>query len=90
MFARISTAVGCPAGAALSWACKALKIVPLSSAEAETAVCSLACKDMMYVRQLMAELRPDKLGASVDVFTDNTAAVDIIKAHGVTSRTMVC
>ena len=31
----------------------------------------------MYVRQLMAELRPDKLGASVDVFTDNTAAVDI-------------
>ena len=35
----------------------------------------------------MAELRPDKMGGSVDLFTDNTAAIDIIKAHGVTART---
>ena len=45
-------------GAALSWAAKALKIVPLSSAEAETAVLSLGCKDAMFVKQLLVELRP--------------------------------
>ena len=74
-------------GAALSWNAKALKIVPLSSAEAETAVLSLGCKDMMYVRQLMAELRPEHAGSAIDAYTDNTATIDIIKAHGVTART---
>ena len=39
-------------------------------------------ENMMYVRQLMAELRPGKLCASVDIYTDNSATVDIIKAHG--------
>jgi hypothetical protein len=74
-------------GAALSWASKALKIVPLSSAEAETAVVSLGCKDMMYTKQLMGFLRPGMTADSVDVYTDNTACVDIIKAQGVTART---
>ena len=74
-------------GAALSWAAKALKIVPLSSAEAESAVLSLGCKDLMYVKQLVAELRPGRIPPRVPVHTDNTAAIDIIKAVGVTGRT---
>ena len=37
-------------GAGLSWAAKMLKIVPLSSAEAETAVLSLGCKVRCNVR----------------------------------------
>jgi hypothetical protein len=78
----------CYGGAALSWAAKALKIVPLSSAEAETAVLSMGCKDMMFVMQLMSELRPNaKLPIQVNAFTDNTAAIDIVKAHGATGRT---
>ena len=74
-------------GAALSWASKALKIVPLSSAEAESAVLSLGCKDAMFLKQLLAELRPNKLPPCMTAFTDNTACIDIVKAHGTTART---
>ena len=63
-------------GGAVSWSARKLKIVPLSSAEAEAAVLSLACKDMMYVKQLLNEIR-DKKGSSerVRAFTDNEAFV---------------
>ena len=73
-------------GAALSWASKALKIVPLSSAEAEAAVLSMGTKDARYTKMLMAELRPHKKVHTVDGRCDNTAAIDIIKAHGLTAR----
>jgi hypothetical protein len=74
-------------GAALSWSARALKIVPLSSAEAETAVLSLGSKDMMYVKQLVATLRPGKAPQEVEAYVDNTATIDIVKAQGVTART---
>ena len=61
--------------------------MPLSSAEAETAVLSLGCKDMMYSMQLMAFLRPGKMGNAVTAYSDNTACIDIVKANGVTART---
>ena len=73
-------------GAALSWTSKALKIVPLSSAEAEAAVMSLGVKDARYTKMLMAELRPHKKISYIDGRCDNTAAIDIIKAHGLTAR----
>ena len=48
---------------------------------------SLACKDMMYVQQLLREIR-DKKGSSerVRAFTDNTAAIDIVKAYSASGR----
>jgi transposase InsO family protein len=78
----------CYGGAALSWAAKSLKIVPLSSAEAESAVFSLGCKDAMFVKQLLAELRPKATPQIViNAFIDNTAAIDIVKSHGASGRT---
>ena len=78
----------CYGGAAISWASKALKIVPLSSAEAESAVFSLGCKDAMFVKQLLAELRPkDTPQIIINAFIDNTAAIDIVKSHGASGRT---
>ena len=74
-------------GAALSFGAKLLKIVPMSSAEAETAVLSVGCKDMMYVKQLLAELRPGKIPTQIPAYVDNSATVDIVKAYGVTART---
>ena len=75
-------------GAGLSWAAKMLKIVPLSSAEAETAVLSLGCKDAMFVAQLLAELRPRATKQIViDAFVDNTAAIELVKSHGASGRT---
>ena len=74
-------------GASISWASKALKIVPLSSAEAETAVLSTGCKDMMFVRQLLCELRPGKIGETLQAFCDNTAAIEIVRSHGAAGRT---
>ena len=78
----------CYGGAALSWAAKALKIVPLSSAEAESAVFSLGCKDAMFVKQLLAEIRPQSTPQIIiNGFIDNTAAITIIKSHGASGRT---
>ena len=75
-------------GAALSWAAKMLKIVPLSSAEAETAVLSLGCKDAMFVTQLLAEIRPRATKQIiVSAFVDNTAAIELVKSHGASGRT---
>ena len=71
-------------GAAISWQAKSLKLVPLSSAEAEANVLSLGCKDAVYVRRLLTELRPGKIKSCIATFTDNQAAIDIIKAHGLT------
>lgn len=75
-------------GAALSWAAKMLKIVPLSSAEAESAVLSLGVKDAMFARQLVSELRPHaQLPIMMNAYVDNTATIDIVKSHGASGRT---
>ena len=73
-------------GAALSWQAKALKIVPLSSAEAETNVLSMGAKDLMYTKMLLSELRPGKIAENVMTYSDNTAAIDIVKAQGLTAK----
>ena len=79
----------CYGGAALSWAAKSLKIVPLSSAEAESAVFSLGCKDaILFIKQLSAEIRPKATPQiAINAFIDNTAAIDIVKSHGSSGRT---
>ena len=73
-------------GAALSWGANALKIVPLSSAEAEAAVLSRGCKDAHYIKMLLKELLQDKAPTSIKAWCDNTAAIDIVKAQGLTAR----
>ena len=73
-------------GAALSWASKSLKIVPLSSAEAETAVLSMGAKDLMFCAQLLAEMRPGKIPPQIVAHVDNTATIDIVKANGATGK----
>ena len=73
-------------GAELSWQAKALKIVPLSSAEAETNVLSMGAKDLMYTKMLLSELRPGKIAENVMTYSDNTAAIDIVKAQGLTAK----
>ena len=47
---------------------------------------SLGVKDARYTKMLMAELRPHKKISYIDGRCDNTAAIDIIKAHGLTAR----
>ena len=79
----MSQGVTCPAllgssgGAAISWAAKSLKIVPLSTAEAECAVLSLGCKDAMFVIQatpLRASPAQRNKPSVINGFSDNTAA----------------
>ena len=48
---------------------------------------SLGCKDMMYIKQLIAEIRPAHPPGRVKAYTDNTAAIDIVKAYSVSART---
>ena len=48
---------------------------------------SLGCKDAVYVHRLLCELRPGKIDNCVQCYSDNQAAIDIIKAHGLTART---
>ena len=43
---------------------------------------------MMYVKQLLSEIRGmQRMPKTVAAYTDNTAAIDIVRAHGVTART---
>ena len=49
-------------------------MVPLSSAEAESAVFSLGYKDAMFIKQLLAEIRPKATPQIViNAFVDNTS-----------------
>ena len=38
-----------------------------------------SCKDAVYVSRLLMELRPNKVGKTVQCYLDNQAAIDIIK-----------
>ena len=42
---------------------------------------------MMYIKQLIAEIRPAHPPGRVKAYTDNTAAIDIVKAYSVSART---
>ena len=48
---------------------------------------SIGCKDLSFVKQLLAELRPTEIPKCVNAFVDNSATLDIVKAHGTTART---
>ena len=47
---------------------------------------SLGAKDAKYIKMLIAELRPEKYPSTIEGYCDNTAAIDIIKAHNLTAK----
>ena len=74
-------------GAAVSYAARKVKIVPQSSAEAETAAYSKAAKDIRYVTNVIGSggfLL--KLNLPITIKCDNQATVASIKNNGTTQR----
>ena len=78
--------VVCLFGGPVAFAAKRLKVVAHSSAEAEYAASSYACKEVAFVRNVCSEL---ELGLSgpVCLAVDNEAAIKIAQNRGVTGRT---
>ena len=72
-------------GGPVAFASKQLKVVALSSAEAEYAAASYACKEVMFVRNVCNDLGIIINGATV-LAVDNQAAIKIVENQGVTAR----
>lgn len=72
-------------GGPVSFAAKKLKVVALSSAEAEYAAVSYSCKELVFVRNMCDFLGVKLTGHSV-VAVDNQAAIKIAENMGVTAR----
>lgn len=73
-------------GGAVSWSARRMKIVPLSSAEAETACGSTACRDLQFVRFVLGELG-HQLRSPFPVVTDSEATYLGTENPGATART---
>ena len=73
-------------GGPVAFAAKRLKVVALSSAEAEYAAASYACKEVAFVRNVCLELGLN-LNGPMCLAVDNTAAITIAANRGVTART---
>ena len=73
-------------GGPVAFAAKRLKVVAHSSAEAEYAASSYACKEVAFVRNVCVELGVG-LHGPVCLAVDNEAAIKIAENRGVTGRT---
>ena len=73
-------------GGPVAFASKSLKVVALSSAEAEYAAASYTCKEIEFIRNICMELGFPLMGRVV-LAVDNTAAIQIGENAGVTGRT---
>ena len=73
-------------GAPISFTSKRLKVVALSSAEAEYAAASYTCKELVFVRNILLDLGL-KLDGPIVLAVDNQAAIAIAKNHGATKLT---
>ena len=73
-------------GGPISYAAKNLKIVALSSAEAEYAAASYTCKECQFVRKVLSDIGFAPKGPIV-LAVDNQAAIKIAENVGVTGRT---
>ena len=85
-FGHVVMVMGC----AVSWSARKMKIVPLSSAEAETACGSIACRDLQFVRFVLGDLFMEQVGfplSPVPVVTDNEATYLSSENPGATGRT---
>ena len=72
-------------GGPISFASKSLKVVALSSAEAEYAAASYTCREIQFVRNLQNDLGVKISGPTV-LAVDNQAAIKIAQNMGVTAR----
>ena len=72
-------------GGVVSFASKFLKVVAMSSAEAEYAAASQTCREMTYVRNVCGDLGL-VLRGRLCLAVDNTAAIAICENPGVTAR----
>ena len=72
-------------GAPVSFAAKLLKVVALSTAEAEYAAASQACREIQFVRNVCGDLGITLHGDLV-LAVDNEAAIKIANNAGVTGR----
>ena len=73
-------------GAPVSFASKRLKVIALSSAEAEYAAAAYACREVEFVRHILSDLGFSLSGPTV-LAVDNQAAIKIAENMGVTGRT---
>ena len=71
---------------AIDWSAKLVKIVPDSSAEAETAVASLAAKATCFIREL-ARFHHRPVTAPTAIIGDNQAMHSLVSHEGATVRT---
>ncbi len=69
----------------MSYVSKNLKVVALSSAEAEYAAASYACKEIEFIRSLCSDLGFPLTGKLV-LAVDNEAAIAIAENQGVTAK----
>ena len=72
---------------ALHWSARRVKIIPDSSAEAETAVASRAAKETVSVRLVLVDMGAEVHGPTTILLTDCKAARDIIIKVGSSHRT---
>ena len=73
-------------GGLISFASKQMKIVALSSCEAEYVAAVACCKEITFVRNICADLGLHLTGSLV-LAVDNTAAIDVAFNQGVSGRT---
>ena len=75
-------------GGAVGYQSRKLKIVPQSTAEAETAVYATAAKDLQFIINVLgSDGLQAKINLPIAIHTDNEAAVSTIKNPGATART---
>ena len=72
-------------GGVVSFAAKFLKVVALSSAEAEYAAASQTCREITFIRNVCDDLGVTLRGR-LCIGVDNTAAISIIENPGVIAR----
>ena len=73
-------------GATISYSARKLKIIPQSTAEAETAAYANAAKDLRFVMNVL-HFFEGKYETPVKIMCDNSATVSTIMKPGVTGRT---
>ena len=72
-------------GGPISFAAKNLKVIAMSSAEAEYAAAAYTCKELNFVRNILSDLGHPVKGPIV-IGVDNQAAIKICENAGVTGR----
>ena len=72
-------------GAPIMWSTKSTTMVCLSTAEAEFVAATEACKDVLWVRNLLSELGLGLSSSSI-VYEDNEACIRMVNNHVVSGR----